>query len=131
MITIDTFINVPLLISAGIGLIILIFTLIIRLKKLAKISLINYIIAGILIAGSLYSYFTKYYYPYVIAVIAIGIIIFVHLAIFTFDNPEKRAEKKAQKKREEAAISKDANMIRRAYRHLEWLPGQVIDRLPE
>ena len=111
LITIDTFIDVPLLISAGIGLIILIFTLIVRLRKMAKISLFNYIFSVILIVGSIYSYFSKHYYPYVISIIAIAIITFVYLLIYTFDNPEKRAIKKAQKKKEEAALSKDANMI--------------------
>ena len=40
-----------------------------------------------------------------------AVVLLIYLLILTFDNPEKRAEKKATKKREEAAISKDANLI--------------------
>ena len=111
LITIDTFINVPLLISAGIGLVIFIFSLIIRIKKIAKISFIFYIISALLVAGSVYAYFTKFYYGYVIFMIAIGFVIFAYMLVYAFDNPEKRAAKKAAKKTAESSVTKDANLI--------------------
>lgn len=110
MITIDSYLNVPLLISAGIGLVLFLFVLIIKMRNTAKVSLVFFILPALLIAGSLYSHFTKKYFGYVITIILIGLVLMIYLLILALDVPKKVEAKKAAKKAAEAE-SKDTNLI--------------------
>ena len=109
--TIDSFISLPLLISAGAAALVFLFLLFIRLRKKAKISYIFFVVAAIIIVGSLYCYYTEYYIYYVFAIIIAQGITLPYLIIKTFDNPQKREEKKAAKKAAEIAASRDADMV--------------------
>lgn len=109
--TIDSFISLPLLISAGAAALVFLFLLFIRLRKKAKISYIFFVVAAVIIVGSLYCYYTEYYIYYVFAIIIAQGITLPYLIIKTFDNPQKREEKKAAKKAAEIAASRDADMV--------------------
>ena len=65
MFTIDSFINVPLYIAAGISALLFVFLLIIKLRNKAKISLVFLISTGIMFVGTIYSTF-KEFYSYVV-----------------------------------------------------------------
>jgi sigma-B regulation protein RsbU (phosphoserine phosphatase) len=109
--TIDAFISVPLLISAAAAALVFLFLLLIRLRKKAKIRYIFFVVAAVIIVGSLYCYYTEYYINFVFAIIIAQGITLPYLIIKTFDNPQKREEKKAAKKAAEIAASRDADMV--------------------
>ena len=109
--TIDSFVSTPLLICAGVGVLLFIFMLLIRLRKKAKISYVFFVIPAIIIAGSLYCYYTEYYIYFVFAIILAQAIALPYLIIKAFDNPQKREEKKAAKKAAEIAATRDADMV--------------------
>ena len=109
--TIDSFVSTPLLICAGVGALLFIFMLLIRLRKKAKISYVFFVIPAIIIAGSLYCYYTEYYIYFVFAIILVQAIALPYLIIKAFDNPQKREEKKAAKKAAEIAATRDADMV--------------------
>ena len=111
LVTIDSFINVPLLISAGIGLITFVLVLIAKLRNNVNISLVFYVLSVLLFAGSLYSYFTKKYFWYVVTVIVIGLIFISYLIILVLDEPIKKQMKKITKKNVEYTANKDANIV--------------------
>ena len=85
--------------------------LLIRLRKKAKISYVFFVIPAIIIAGSLYCYYTEYYIYFVFAIILAQAIALPYLIIKAFDNPQKREEKKAAKKAAEIAATRDADMV--------------------
>ena len=109
--TIDSFVSTPLLICAGVGALLFIFMLLIRLRKKAKISYVFFVIPAIIIEGSLYCYYTEYYIYFVFAIILAQAIALPYLIIKAFDNPQKREEKKAAKKAAEIAATRDADMV--------------------
>ena len=114
MFTIDSFINVPLYIAAGICALLILFLLIIKLRNKAKISLVFLISAGIMFLGTIYSTFKGYYSYIVFTIILSEIILLPYLIIKAFINPEKIEEKKAAKKAAEINASRDNDMVNRA-----------------
>ena len=114
MFTIDSFINVPLYIAAGISAILFIFLLIIKLRNKAKISLTFFIAAGVVILGSLYSVYKEYYSYAVFTIILAELVLLPYLIVKAFVNPQKIEEKKAAKKAAEINASRDNDMVNRA-----------------
>jgi len=112
--TIDSFIGVPLLLSAAIGAITFIFLLIMRLRNTVKTSFIFFGMCLVLIIGSLYSYFTEYYIYYVFTIIITVALGLPYLILKAFDNPKKREEKKAAKKNAEIQSSRDNDLVNKA-----------------
>lgn len=107
--SIDSFIGVPLLVCAFVGILIFLFLLIINLRKNAKASFIFYFVAGILVFGALYSNFSEQYVVFVISVLIAELVTLPYLIVKAFDDPEKREAKRAEKRRaeQEAALSQD------------------------
>ena len=114
MYTIDSFINIPLLIEAGISVILFIFLLILKLKNKAKISLAFFIMTGIITLGSLYCSYSGYYTYLVFTNIITELVLLPYLIIKAFVNPQKIEEKKAAKKAAEITSSRDNDMVNRA-----------------
>ena len=114
MFTIDSFINVPLYIAAGVSALLLILLLIIKLRSKAKISLTFLISAGIMILGTIYSTFKGYYSYVVFTIILSEVVLLPYLIIKAFVNPQKLEEKKAAKKAAEISASRDNDMVNRA-----------------
>ena len=94
MASIDSFINYPLLISSGLGLLILIFLLIIKIRNTAKVSFIYFVVTLIAVCGALYSYTTEQQIYFVFAILVSASLILLYSIIKAFDNPKKREEKK-------------------------------------
>ncbi len=114
MFTIDSFINVPLYVAAGISALIFIFLLIIKFRNKAKISLVFLITTGIMIIGTLYSTLKGYYSYVVFTIILSELVLLPYLIIKAFVNPQKMEEKKAAKKAAEISASRDNDMVNRA-----------------
>ena len=96
--SIDTFINVPLIISMGIGILLSLLLLVMKLRNTTKTSFIFFAVVGVIILGSVYTYFTQYYIYFVFTVIIAELLILPYLITKAFDNPKKREEKLAAKK---------------------------------
>ena len=114
MFTIDSFINVPLNIAAGISALLFIFLLIIKLRNKAKVSLIFFIATGIMLVGTIYSTFKEYYTYIVFTIIITEIVLLPYLIIKAFINEQKIEEKRAAKKAAEINASRDNDMVNRA-----------------
>ena len=114
MLTIDSFINVPLYIAAGISALLFIFLLLIKLRNKAKVSLVFFIITGIILIGTLYSTFKGYYSYVVFTIILSELVLLPYLIVKAFVNPQKIEEKKAAKKAAEMNSSRDNDMVNKA-----------------
>ena len=114
MFTIDSFINVPLFIAAGISALLFIFLLIIKLRNKAKISLVFFITSVIMFAGTIYSAFKGFYAYVVFTIILSELVLLPYLIVKAFVNPQKIEEKKAAKKAAEISSSRDNDMVNRA-----------------
>ena len=114
MFTIDSFINVPLNIAAGISALLFIFLLIIKLRNKAKVSLIFFIATAIMLVGTIYSTFKEYYAYIVFTIIITEIVLLPYLIIKAFINEQKIEEKRAAKKAAEINASRDNDMVNRA-----------------
>ena len=114
MLTIDSFINVPLYIAAGISALLFIFLLLIKLRNKAKVSLVFFIITGIMLIGTLYSTFKGYYSYVVFTIILSELVLLPYLIVKAFVNPQKIEEKKAAKKAAEMNSSRDNDMVNKA-----------------
>ena len=96
--SIDNYIGVPLLISAGLGVLLFLFLLIMKLRNTTKVSFTFFIVTGILVACSVFTYFDLHFIYFVFAVILAEFIALPYLIIKAFDNPEKREKKKKKTK---------------------------------
>ena len=97
LITIDNFINPPLLVSAIITLLIVVFCIIIKLRNTANISFIYFISPLVLIAGSIISMIKGPNFYFVASLIISELLLIPLLVVKAFDNPKKREAKKAAK----------------------------------
>ncbi|MCQ2589413.1 MAG: SpoIIE family protein phosphatase [Treponema sp.] len=97
MINIDTFINVPLLASAIVGLLIVVFLIVIKLRNTGSISFIYYLSSAVIIAGAILSSLNGQYFYFTASVAIGGLLIIPYLIIKAFDNPKKREEKRQAK----------------------------------
>lgn len=114
LITIDTFIDIPLLICALSSFILLLLLFFIKIKRTSKVSIVFFIALAIILAGSFYCYYEEHYIYFVFAIISAQIISLPYLIFKVFDNPKKREAKKAAKKTAEITISKDNDMVSKA-----------------
>lgn len=114
LITIDTFIDIPLLICALSSFILLLLLFFIKIKRTSKVSIVFFIALAIILAGSFYCYYEEHYIYFVFAIISAQIISLPYLIFKAFDNPTKREAKKAAKKTAEITISKDNDMVSKA-----------------
>ncbi len=114
LITIDTFIDIPLLICALSSFILLSLLFIMKIKRTSKVSIVFFIALAIILTGSFYCYYEEHYIYFVFAIISAQIISLPYLIFKAFDNPKKREAKKAAKKTAEITISKDNDMVSKA-----------------
>ena len=118
--SIDTFINTPLLIAAGIGVLLLVFLLIIKMRNTAKSSFIFYAVTGVLVVGALFTYFDQHLIYFIFAVILSELLALPYLIIKAFDNPQKREEKRAAKlKAEQTAAIENSEAVKAVISEIE------------
>ena len=111
--SIDSFVNVPLLIAAATGLILFILLLISKIRNTAKISFVFFPAIGVLIAGLVYTYFDHKLFYISLITIVIELFFSAYAFVLAVSDPEKKASKKAKKEKEEEnenlnEVSKDA-----------------------
>ena len=111
MTSIDSFIGTPLLISSVLGVLLFLFLLVIRLRNTFKVSIIFFLMTGILVAGSIYSYVSQHYIYFAFTLILSQFVVLPFLVVKAFDNPEKREEKRAAKKAAELAAERDSDTV--------------------
>lgn len=111
---VDAFLPVPLLVTAVVSLLLILFLAIIKLRRTSKVSFIFYFVLGVLVIGALTAYFTKTAIYFVFAVIAAEIIALPYMVLKAFDNPQKREEKKAAKKMEEQKAMIESSEVTKA-----------------
>lgn len=109
--SIDSFIDIPLIISAIAALLVIALLIIIKLRNTGKVSFIFFLMAGVILVGSLYCYYEEQYIYFVFATILTQLVLFPYLIFKAFDNPKKREEKRAAKRNAEIAASRDNDMV--------------------
>lgn len=109
--SIDSFIDIPLIISAIVALLVIALLIIIKLRNTGKVSFIFFLMAGVILVGSLYCYYEEQYIYFVFATILTQLVLFPYLIFKAFDNPKKREEKRAAKRNAEIAASRDNDMV--------------------
>ena len=114
LVTIDTFIDIPLLICALTSLVLFLFLLIMRIRHTSKVSIVFFVTLAIILVGSFYCYYEEHYIYFVFAIIAAQIVSLPYLVFKAFDNPKKREAKKAARKAAETAASRDNDMVSKA-----------------
>ena len=119
MFTIDSFINVPLYVAAGISAVLFIFLLLIKLRNKAKISLVFFISTGIVLIGTIYSTFKGFYSYVVFTIILAEVVLLPYLIVKAFVNPQKIEEKKAAKKAAEISVEADRGILFRTDQKVE------------
>jgi len=115
MTSIDSFINTPLLLCVGIGALLLVFLLIIKLRKTVKSSFIYFIVVGIIIFGAIYTKIAQEAFPFVVSIIAAEIVALPYAIVRAFDNPIKREEKKNAKKASEQFAINTQDYVSKQY----------------
>ena len=96
--SIDNYISVPLLVAAGLGLLLFLFLLIVKLRNTAKVSFTFFIVTGIIVACAVFTFFDQHFIYFVFAVILAEFISLPYLVIKAFDDPVAREKKKAEKR---------------------------------
>lgn len=109
--SIDSFIDVPLIISAIAAILVIALLITIKLRNTGKVSFIFFLMAGVILVGSLYCYYEEQYIYFVFATILAQVVLFPYLIFKAFDNPKKREEKRAAKRNAEIAASRDNDMV--------------------
>ena len=118
--SIDNYISVPLLVAAGLGLLLFLFLLITKLRNTAKISFTFFIVTGILVACAVFTFFDQHFIYFVFAVILAEFITLPYLVIKAFDDPVAREKKKAEKKlAEQNAAIENSDVVKHVIAELE------------
>ena len=135
--SIDSFINYPFLIIAGLGLLIFLFLLIIKVRHTTKISYIYFLVDACTVIGALYSYFSEKSIYFAFSVVISALLLLLYTIIKAFDNPEKREAKKAEKRAAELAANKSQDEVSQAmldevkekYQKLSEINNDLISKL--
>ena len=126
--SIDNYIRVPLLVAAGLGVLVFLFLLIMKLRNTAKVSFTFFIVTGILTACAVFSFFDQHFIYYVFAVILAEFITLPYLVIKAFDNPEKREKKKAEKRiAEQNAAIENSDFVKNVIKELETKNQKLLE----
>lgn len=97
---INSFIDLPLFVSIGVGILLFIFIMVGKIRNSTKASFILFPVIGIVIAGLIYTYYNKDL-GYLLVTIALAEIILLPYAIvISISDPQKKKEKKFKKTQE-------------------------------
>ncbi len=126
--SIDSFVSTPLLLAAALGVVLFVFLLIIKLRNTVKSSFIFYLVAGVIVAGSLYSCFSGHIIYFVFTVMLAELMALPYVIVKAFDNPQKREERINARK---AAVQTEAQgqdyVSRKTVEELEDKYKRLID----
>ncbi len=110
MITIDSFLTIPFLVSAGIALLLFVFLLISKIRNTTPVSFIFLVICVVVIAGSFYSLLQQAYMYYVVTIVITELLAFPIVFLKAISNPKKKEQKLEQKKLSDAQ-NKDTDTV--------------------
>lgn len=119
---IDTFVNIPILVASGLGVILIALMITAKLRNTAKVSFIFYIATAIGVAGLVYTYFSRRLMYLVLAVALSELVLFVYTLVLAVADPVKLAEKKAKKEGEKDDEMDEATKLalaKQAEKHTE------------
>ncbi len=98
--SIDSFVNVPIIVAAAAGLLIFVLLLISRIRNTSKISLILFPSIIIFMGAMAYTYFSHSMIVLVVALVFIELLLLAYCLVLAVSDPEKRERQKAQAKKE-------------------------------
>lgn len=98
---IDSFVNIPLYVALGAGVLLFIFLLISKIRATSKTSFILFPVIGILIAGLVYTYFNQHIIYPLVAVALAEILLLPYVIVIASGDPQKSDKKKNKKHSEE------------------------------
>ena len=107
--TIDSFVNIPILVTAAAGLLLFILLLVSKIRNTSKVSFVFYLVIGITIAGLIFTYNNQKLTYLVFTLLAAEFLLIVYAFVLAISDPKKKKEKKAQA--EEKAEDKNADVI--------------------
>ena len=110
---IDDFIGVPLLIVAGMGVLLILAFLIAKMRNSAKPSFVLYLSTGVLVTGSLYTFFVREFFYFIVIIGLVEALLVLYSFITAFGDEKKKEEKKIAKKQAELKGSVDSNSVSR------------------
>lgn len=125
--SIDSFVNVPLLIAAAAGLVLFILLLIAKIRNTAKVSFVYFPAIGVLIAGLVYTYFDHKLFYIAITTIVVEVLLLAYAFVLAVADPEKQAAKKAKKEKEEEEALHPNEVSKEALTALETKYKTVIE----
>lgn len=127
MLTLDSFIDTPILIAAGLGALIIVLLLVSKLRNTTRVSFIFFLSAILAIGGSLYCYYQELYFFLAITLCASELALIPYLILKAFDNPKKREEKKAAKRAAELAEATGENYTKEDILAIEEKHQRLLD----
>lgn len=125
--SIDSFVNVPLLIAAAAGLVLFILLLISKIRNTAKISFVCFPAIGVLIAGLVYTYFDHKLFYISLVTIIVELLLIAYAFVLAVSDPEKQAAKRAKKEKEEEEALHPDEVSKEALNALETKYKTVIE----
>lgn len=108
---IDSFVNIPLYVAAGAGILLFIFLVIGKIRRTSKASFILFPVIGILIAGLVYTYFNKHIVYPLVAISLAEILLLPYVIVIASGDPEKKEKRKNKKYTEESQNNIDTTEI--------------------
>ncbi len=99
--TIDSFVNIPILVTAAAGLLLFILLLLSKIRNTSKVSFVFYLVIGITIAGLLYTYKNQKLSYLVLTLLASEFLLIVYAFVLAISDPRKKKEQKERQKKNE------------------------------
>ena len=96
--TIDSFVNIPILVTCAAGLVLFILLLLSKIRNTSKVSFIFYIVIGITLAGLVYTYLNQRLAYLVFTVLISEVLLIIYAFVLAVSDPKKKKEKKHEEK---------------------------------
>ena len=99
--TIDSFVDIPILVTAAAGLVLFALLLISKIRNTSRVSFVFYLAIGISTAGLLYTYMNQKLAYLVFTLFALEFLLLVYAFVLAVSDPQKKKERKAQQEKDE------------------------------
>ncbi|MEE1165887.1 MAG: GAF domain-containing SpoIIE family protein phosphatase [Treponema sp.] len=104
--SIDSFLNIPILTAAACGIVLFILLLIAKIRNTARVSIVAFLVIGVTLAGLCYSTITGYKFYFLTSIAASAFIFVIYAFVLAVANPQKRSKKLNSRKKETVVLSK-------------------------
>ena len=92
--TLDSFINIPILVAIAAGLILFVLLLVSKIRNTSKVSFVFYLVIGLTIAGLIFTYSNRKLTYLVLTLIAAEFMLIIYTFVLAISDPKKKKEKK-------------------------------------